>query len=75
MDYDVVGATYDIVGQHTILVPPTMYDLRRRRCDLLVRRRIQHRTYDIKQYRRYDVVYDGVGHTYDVVGHDLRHRR
>ena len=32
---------------------------------------------DIKQYRRYDVVlvYDGVGHTYDVVGHDLRHRR
>ena len=37
--------------------------------------RIQYRTYDIKQYRWYDVVYDGVGHTYDVVGHDLRHRR
>ena len=73
MDYDVVGATYDVVGQHTILVPPTMYDLRRRRCDL--RRRIQHLTYDIKQYRRYDVVYDGVGHTYDVVVTDLRHRR
>ena len=73
MDYDVVGATYDVVGQHTILVPPTMYDLRRRRCDL--RRRIQRRTYDsdsdIKQYRRYDVVYDVVGHTYNVVVTDL----
>ena len=34
-------------------------------------------TYDtsIKQYRRYDVVYDGVGHTFDVVVTDLRHRR
>ena len=30
---------------------------------------IQHRTYYIVLYRRYDVVYDGVGHTYDIVGH------
>ena len=36
MAFDVVGATYDVVGQHTILVPPTMYDLRRRRCDYAV---------------------------------------
>ena len=27
MAFDVVGATYDIVGQHTILVTPTMCDL------------------------------------------------
>ena len=32
-------------------------------------------TYDVKQYRRYDVAYDVVGVTYDVVVTDLRHRR
>ena len=67
MAFDVVGATYDIVGQHTILRTPTMFDLRCRRSHL--RYRMPHRTYDIKQYRRYDVVYDVVGVTYDIVGH------
>ena len=73
MAFDVVGATYDIVGQHTILVTPTMFDLQYRRSHL--RYRIPHCTYDIKQYRRYDVVYDVVGHTYDIVVTDLRYCR
>jgi hypothetical protein len=52
--------TYDIVGQHAILVKPTMYDLRHR---------------DIQEYRRYDVAYDIVGVTYDVLATDLRYHR
>jgi len=32
-------------------------------------------TYDIQEYRRYDVTYDIVGVTYDVVVTDLRYRR
>ncbi len=32
-------------------------------------------TYDIQEYRRYDVAYDLVGVTYDVVVTDLRSRR
>ena len=74
MAFDVGGATYDLVGQHTILVTPTMCDLQCRRSHLL--NRMPHRTYDIKQYRRYDVVYDVVGHTYyDIIVTDLRYRR
>ena len=82
MAFDVVGATYDIVGQHTILRTPAMCDLRCRRSHL--RYRVPHRTYDIAlphctyditQYRRYDVVYDVVGNTYEIVATDLRYRR
>jgi hypothetical protein len=32
-------------------------------------------TYDIQEYRRYDVTYDIVGVTSDVVVTDLRYRR
>ncbi len=32
-------------------------------------------TYDIHEYRRYNVAYDIVGVTYDVVVTDLRYRR
>ena len=32
-------------------------------------------TYDIQEYRRYDVTYDIVGATYDLVVTDLRYRR
>jgi hypothetical protein len=32
-------------------------------------------TYDIQEYRRYDVTYDIVGVTYDVVVTDLRYHR
>ena len=73
MAYDVVGGTYDIEGQHAILVTPTMLDLQYRRSHL--RYRIPHSTYDIKQYLRYDVAYDVIGHTYDIVVTDLRYRR
>ena len=69
MSCDVIGATYDIVGQHTILVTPTMCDLRCRRSH--VRYRMPHRTYDIKQYRRYGVANDVIGHTNDIVVTDL----
>ena len=73
MAFDVVGATYDTVGQLTILRTPTMFDQRCLRSHL--RYRMPHSTYEIKQYRRYDVVYDVVGHTNDVVVTDLRYRR
>ena len=61
MAFDVVGATYDIVGQHSILRAPTMFDLQRYR--------MPHYTYDVKQYRRYYVAYNIVGVTYDIVGY------
>ena len=68
MAFDVVGATYDIIGQHSILRAPTMFDLQQYR--------MPHHTYDVKQYRRYYVVYVVVGHTYDIiVVTDLRYRR
>ena len=61
--YDIVGQSYDIVG--------ATYDV--------------ETTYDIVgptsyvtshlRRRRYDVAYAVVGLTYDVVGHDIRHRR
>ncbi len=61
--YDIVGQSYDIVG--------ATYDV--------------ETTYDIVgpmsyvtlhlRRRRYDVAYAVVGPTYDVVGHDIRHRR
>ena len=73
MAFDVVGANYDIVCQHTILRTPTMFDIQCRRSHL--RYRMPHRIYDIKQYRRYGVVDDVVGHTYDIVVTDLRYRR
>ncbi len=45
----------------------TTYDIVGRTYDVV--------TYDIQEYRRYDVTYDIVGVTYDVVVADLRYRR
>ncbi len=45
----------------------TTYDIVGRTYDVV--------TYDIQEYRRYDVAYDIVGVTYDVVVTDLRYRR